>query len=227
MAAAIDEFGNPVYKPPTTIPSKPGLPPGWITPGSYTTPTSDQNYLPPGFDPAHSAAPTAPTTPDVGPAPAPSVGSAGAPSPPGFTGAYGGIMAQNSASDAWAREQARNAIINFGDPALASMAGFGFDPQDAAFASQNYLSGNATLAKINHAHELARQAVINRLVSHGLLNSGDLGYQSQQEATQYGNQQYDARLSLLNYLSQLFAGSATSSNAARKALLTQQMGVTQ
>jgi hypothetical protein len=99
--------------------------------------------------------------------------------------------------DAWLRQAAQDAIVKFGDPALASMAGFGLDPQAAAFAQQNYLSGNADLARLDKSHNLARQAVINRLASHGILNSGDLGYGEGQADETYGNQVYDARSALL------------------------------
>lgn len=84
-------------------------------------------------------------------------------------------------------------IIAFGDPALASMAGFGLDPQSAAFARQNYLSGNAELARLDAAHKQARQAIINRLAAHGLLTSGDTGYQEGLEDQGYGNNVYDAQ----------------------------------
>lgn len=82
-------------------------------------------------------------------------------------------------------------IIAYGDPNLASMAGFGLDPQSAAFARQNYQSGNAELARLDRAHQLARQAIINRLAAHGLLTSGDTGYQEGLESQNYGNNIYD------------------------------------
>jgi len=72
------------------------------------------------------------------------------------------------------------AIISFGDPALASQAGFGIDPQSAAFTKQNYISGNATLAWLDKQHDLARRQVINALAGRGLLFSGDTGYQEGQ-----------------------------------------------
>jgi hypothetical protein len=142
--------------------------------------------------------PTGPPEPGPGPGPAPEpgpppgIGPPPAYYPPGYN-FDPGVVAQQATQAAWAREAARNAIIGFGDPALAGMAGFGMDPQDAAFAQQNYLSGNATLARINKAHEHRQRAVINRLASHGILNSGDLGYLSGEEGQQYGNEQSDAR----------------------------------
>jgi hypothetical protein len=106
--------------------------------------------------------------------------------------------------DAGLKSARERAIISFGDPSLADEAGFGIDPQAGAFAKQNYLSGNATLARIDKSHELARQAVINRLVSHGLLKSGDLGYGESEADSQYGNNVYDAKQQLLDYLANLF-----------------------
>lgn len=98
----------------------------------------------------------------------------------------------------------QRAIINFGDPTLASEAGFGIDPQAAAFAQQNYLSGNSTLARLDHAHQIAQQQVINRLAAHGILNSGDLGYLEGQENQSYGNNVYDAQQAVLDQLSTLY-----------------------
>lgn len=73
------------------------------------------------------------------------------------------------------------------------MAGFGLDPQAAAFAKQNYLSGNAELARIDKQHKLNQQAIINQLAGHGLLFSGDTGYKTGQEGQNYGNTVYDAQ----------------------------------
>ena len=53
---------------------------------------------------------------------------------------------------------------------------------------------------MDKSHNLARQAVINRLAAHGILNSGDLGYGEGEADQQYGNQVYDARTALLNLL---------------------------
>jgi hypothetical protein len=102
--------------------------------------------------------------------------------------------------DAAKRAAVERAIIQFGDPSLAQTAGFGLDPQAAAFARQNYLSGDATLARIDKNREAQRRAVINRLAGHGILNSGDLGYGIGEADTQYGNQVYDARQAVLDYL---------------------------
>lgn len=119
-----------------------------------------------------------------------------------------------------AQEQA---LIQFGDPNAASWAGFGLDPQAADFAKQNYLSGNATLARLDKQHDLTRKAVIDRLAGSGLLFSGDTGYQEGQADQAYGNDVYDARqkvLQLLNgYQNQYLNAAQNSQSSLLNALL--------
>jgi hypothetical protein len=112
--------------------------------------------------------------------------------------------------DAGLNEGRQRLVINYGDPALADMAGFGLDPQAGAFARQNYLSGNSTLSRIDKQHHLAAQAIINQLAAHGILNSGDLGYREGQENQGYGNNIYDAQQSVLDQLRQLTQGYLSS-----------------
>lgn len=119
---------------------------------------------------------------------------------PGVMDALNQLGDINSQIDAYLKQAREQAIIKFGDPSLASMAGFGLDPQAGTFAQQNYLSGNADLARLDKQKEQARQAIINRLAAHGILFSGETGYQEGQNAQDYGNKVYDARSALLNYL---------------------------
>lgn len=88
-------------------------------------------------------------------------------------------------------------LVAYGDPSFAAQADFGLDPQAAAFARQNYLSGNAQLARIDKGHSAARTAIINQLASHGLIDSGETGYQVGNADRSYGNQVYDAQQSVL------------------------------
>lgn len=106
--------------------------------------------------------------------------------------------------DAGLKAARERAIYQFGDPSLADEAGFGLDPQAGAFARQNYLSGNATSARLDKQHELARQAIINNLAARGILFSGDTGYLQGEENRNYGNESYDARQKVLDYLASLF-----------------------
>jgi hypothetical protein len=113
-------------------------------------------------------------------------------------------------SDASSREQLGNGtisdqlknliaqrIVQYGDPSLAQQAGFDLDPQAAAFARQNYLSGNGQLARLDRSHNQNRTAIINALAAHGMVFSGDTGYQTGQEDKTYGNNVYDAQQSAL------------------------------
>jgi hypothetical protein len=213
-------YGPSTPKPPTFIPQFPPTGPpreAPPTPRPPWAPISPPNPFPPASSPP--AAPTAPTPappPYAPPAPPqppgvePPPGVAPTPGNPGggFGGGFGGTAAVDYAGiaaqlDAAQREAARQAIIRFGDPALAGLAGFGLDPQAASFARSNYLSGNADLARLDKSHELRRRAIINRLAAHGIIGSGELGYLEGEEGRQYGNESYDARSRLLTYLNEL------------------------
>jgi hypothetical protein len=99
------------------------------------------------------------------------------------------------------RLAARNrAVIEFGDPALAGLAGFGLDPQSADFAKQNYLSGNATMSRLDKSRDDAKRNVINALAGKGLLFSGETGYQEGEVGSEYGRNVYDARNKVLDSL---------------------------
>lgn len=98
-------------------------------------------------------------------------------------------------------------VANYGDPAIASMAGFGLDPQAAAFAQQNYLAGNAELARLDQGHKQNLQKIINQLAGHGLVFSGETGYQTGLEDKAYGNNVYDAQS---NALQQILAAMNTA-----------------
>lgn len=127
----------------------------------------------------------APTAP---PAPSNPYGS-----DPGYQAALAQEQLGLSQSNAALNNLIQQRIIAYGDPALAGMAGFGLDPQAAAFARQNYLSGNAELARVDRQHKNNLQAIINQLAGHGLVFSGDTGYRSGQEDQNYGNTVYDAQ----------------------------------
>ena len=129
--------------------------------------------------------------------------------------------------DADLRSARERAIIGFGDPALASMAGFGIDPQAGVFAKQNYLSGNAELARIDKANERARKQIVDRLAARGLLRSGDLGYLEGEQAQAYGSAQYDARQKVLDYLTQAQQQAQERKNALRQSVIQSVMAAYQ
>lgn len=117
---------------------------------------------------------------------------------PGYLAALNAQQQGDAQLQAQLRNQIQQAIIQYGDPSLASQADFGLDNQSAAFAKQNYLSGNSTKARIDKANQDALRGIVNTLAGHGLLFSGDYGYDNQQQATTYGNQIYDAQQAVLN-----------------------------
>lgn len=121
--------------------------------------------------------------------------------------------------DADLAKSRREAIIRFGDPTLAALAGFGLDATDQAAAKQNYLSGNATLAVLDKGHQDRRNAIVNQLAAHGILGSGELGYQQGQENQTYGKQTYDARNSILDYLNQVNSQYLDRKNSLHQATL--------
>jgi hypothetical protein len=231
----------PQYQPPAAAPTPPppAAGPSWNPSGSdagYTwitnptgAPTDYSGFIGGTIGTGYGGNPTgpvygAPDNPLLPPPPSTGPGSAGQGggqsgtppymTDPGYLAALGLEQSGLSQLDAALKAARERAIIDFGDPALAAMAGFGLDPQAAAFAQQNYLSGNASLARLDKQHDLMKQAVINRLASHGILTSGDLGYQEGQADQDYGNNVYDTKQKLLDYLN----GVQTQDTQARQGL---------
>lgn len=110
---------------------------------------------------------------------------------------YASALAQQQLGISQAEQALNNLIaqriVAYGDPTLAKMAGFNLDPQAEGMARQNYLAGNSELSRLDHSHQLAAQAIINRLAGHGILFSGETGYQQGEEGRAYGNNVYDAQ----------------------------------
>jgi hypothetical protein len=194
--------------------------PSWVD-TSAATKAAEKKYAPAsdgglaGFTiPAYTPGPigasdggTAAFTPDVGPL---NLSGYTPPSPPKMpTVDVNSLLQQALANmgysqlDSSLQRQREQLIGRFGDPALASLAGFGLDPQAGAFAQQNYLSGNADLARLDKQRDKNKQAVINRLAGHGLLFSGDLGHGLSDAESQYGNARYDLTQTYLQKLSDL------------------------
>lgn len=192
------DYGQALDPNQTVRPQVGPMPYGTVQPPHMAGATdSYSNPLPPVYQP-QAPGPSAAAPPTVG---SNNVsGGGGYLADPGYQLALQQQQMGIAQLDAQTKAAIEQAITNFGDPALASMAGFGLDPQAAAFARQNYLSGNAALARLDKQHEQARKAVIDRLAGRGLLFSGDLGYGVGEADSQYGNQVYDARQALLQYL---------------------------
>lgn len=199
--------GTTLPKPAAPLPPNTGY--GMLNPGTTLPPPSYGPTLPPGTTQSDILG-NLPNAADL-------VGSNGLAMPggpsfnfnadtdPGVLAAIANEQQGFGTLDAALKAARERAIVNYGDPSIATDAGFGVDPETAAFARQNYQSGNAVLARLAHAHELNRQAIINRLAAHGILASGDLGYQEGQENQSYGNTTYDAKQQLLDSLANLLS----------------------
>ena len=119
---------------------------------------------------------------------------------PGYLMALAAQQQGNTQLDAWLKQGRTSSLIDFGDPNLA-IPGFSLDPATKALIQQNYKSGNAQLARLDQNHTLGLRSVINQLAGRGLLNSGETGYEQNQQDQLYGHNVYDARNSLLSHLS--------------------------
>jgi len=120
---------------------------------------------------------------------------------PGYQAALAAANRGGADADTALRQGLSNLLIGFGSPSLASQLaqyGYSSNPNDATAAQANYNAGNAVLARLDQTHALNRQGVINSLAAHGLINSGDTGYQLGQQDQQYGQGVYDATQSALN-----------------------------
>lgn len=196
---ALQGGGSSVLPAPTPAPA-PSIPP-YSSPGSAgragigtggALSPRDTASIPFGGTPGCSPAPP-PSAPPVAPTAPPAPSSSPFDSDPGYQAALAMEQLGRSQDEASLKNLIQQRIIAYGDPALASMAGFGLDPRAAAFARQNYLSGNAALARIDKQHQNNLKAIINQLAGHGLIFSGDTGYLSGQEDQGYGNNVYDAQ----------------------------------
>jgi hypothetical protein len=119
---------------------------------------------------------------------------------PGYQAALNAEQLGLSQLDAQLLAARNRAVIEFGDPALAGLAGFGLDPQSADFAKQNYLSGNSTMSRLDKSRDEKKRAIINALAGRGILFSGETGYQEGEASGEYGRNVYDARNKVLDAL---------------------------
>lgn len=201
VAAPIAPTGAGAPKPPPSI--NPNQIPANLRPGAQSSPFNFPNYIggyggytphPPGYSDG---------------VPNPGIGQQQNPSPqqfnpsayltdPGYLAALAAQQQGESQLQAQLHNQIAQAIINYGDPSLASEADFGLDNQSAAFARQNYLAGTSTKAQIDQANKQAQQKIVNQLAGSGLLFSGETGYQQGLQGQTYANNVYDAQQAVLN-----------------------------
>lgn len=168
---------------------------GYLAPGGATT------VNPAGVGNATSRLPQA-----SGAAP-PASSSSGGSDPfatnPGYLAALAAEQAGSQQADAALRAAQEQAIVGYGDPSLAAALGFSVDDNTSAAARANYLAGNSSLARLDKQRDLNQQGNVNNLAAHGILFSGELGYQQGQISQKYGNAVYDTQQQLLSGLNAL------------------------
>lgn len=123
-------------------------------------------------------------------------------------------------------------------PEFVGEAGLGeLLPQANALAAQTTGAGVSYQARASKARKDAVRQIRNILASRGLLRSGELGYQLQEQQTAFDTGQYDARQQLQDYLTAVNQGyveaqrqralaldAATREEAARQAALNPMSG---
>lgn len=181
----------------------------WFKPPTANSPGIGTQTPPPGAGGPPVAAPTPPP----------------APPKPDFDADPGVVMAKGleqqglSQIDAWLKAARERALVAWGDPNLASMAGFDVDPNTRSMAEQNMLSGNAQLSRLNKERDLKRRQIANALAGRGIIYSGDLGYLSGEAGQEHGNKVYDAQQALLTMLSEYLAKYNEQKNSLRQGVL--------
>jgi len=122
---------------------------------------------------------------------------------PGYMAALAAEQAGYAQLDAADRAARERALVQFGDPSMAGAFGIGdLNPLTAAMAQQATTSGISTLAQLQRSRDQAQSNIVNSLAAHGLIRSGDLGWRSGQNQTDYGIALYNAQQGVLDTLAQ-------------------------
>jgi hypothetical protein len=116
---------------------------------------------------------------------------------PGYMSALAAEQQGGQQIDAALKAAQEQSLVQYGDPSIAKSLGLSLDPTTAAAAAANPYS---TVKGIGRAHEQNQSQIVNYLAAHGMVNSGDLGYRTGLEATNYGQNLYDAGQQLTQYL---------------------------
>ena len=136
---------------------------------------------------------------------------------PGLLAAQSALGVSGVASLAQRNAAIQQAYINFGQPqdltALAAKLGMSaadiqqaLGPGANQLAQENTAAGLSTEARLGQANTTAIRNIKNQLNARGMLNSGETGYQLDQQDLSYRQAQSDATNSLLGYLQQYQQG---------------------
>lgn len=139
---------------------------------------------------------------------------------PGYLAALAAEQAGSQDADAALRAAQEAAIVGYGDPSIAAALGINVAPNTAAAARANYLAGNSSLARLDRQKGNQESQSINNLAAHGILFSGETGYQRGEIGRNYGNAVYDTQQQLLSGLNA--AGQQT--NQTKQGLHSQTIG---
>jgi hypothetical protein len=110
--------------------------------------------------------------------------------------------------------QAKRALIQYGEiPGTITGSGLknlkpAFDEGTRKLAAANTASGISVKARLNEADLDQRRYIRNRLAAHGILESGETGFQSGRAQTGFARALADSTGKLLVYLSGIYAGIA-------------------
>lgn len=124
-----------------------------------------------------------------------------------------------------------NAYESFGKPVdlatLASQLGMTqadiqnyLGPDAQKIAQENTDAGTSTVARLDQANQNATRAILAGLNKRGLLNSGETGYQLDQQNLGYRQAQQDAYSKFLGYLQQYQQGYLAAQQQRAAALVT-------
>lgn len=167
--------------------------------------------------PAPTSYPGGGSVPDFG-AGAGAGGSAGVPTAPPVPN-WGDIIAnspyviaaralgdqQLAALRAQMGANAARALINLGDKSLVGQFGnLNLPGGTAGLVKAANKAGTSVLAQLGYQHGLNQEGIPAALAGRGFFRSGETGYQLGQESRAYGQRQYSARQSTLDYLNGLY-----------------------
>lgn len=120
---------------------------------------------------------------------------------PFFMQQQGLLAAQNTSERADVAQQAQRALIDYGAiPAGELNPLLGVTDATRQLAEQNTGAGMSTLARIQHAAELARQGSLDKLAARGMLSSGETGFQLGELGLQRQQAEYDALQQVMDRL---------------------------
>lgn len=161
--------------------------------------------------------------------PSPSGGGSGGANPfasdPAYLAALAAEQAGSQQADAALRAAQEAAIVGYGDPSIAKALGIGdVSENTAAAARANTLAGNSSLARLNRQRDASQMSLENNLAAHGIVRSGELGYQTGQIGQNYGNALYDTQQQLLSGLTGARGQALSSKQGLHQGVIDALMG---